>query len=171
MFSKTALVLLATFTARALAECDVELSQSKLAGSPDGGKTINDPNVCQPQGAGEWTFVMQTSAVDVPTGGDGGIGAGYVGGAIFAILDNTCAVKATYDKPDCGTPYTIKANFLPYVLTVKTINTAVGGGYFKFDYGDGEYVINNNHCKCYDISHDLQGAQSCKCAFPINGHF
>ena len=169
MLAKTALVLLATFTSYTLAECDATSGSAVLRGSPDGGKTINEDKVCQGQGEGSWTFVMQTSAVDVPSLADGGIAGGYVDGTTFGILDNTCTVMATYAKPDCEIPYTIRESFLPWVLTIKEIDTADGSGYFKFDYGDGEYTINNNHCKCYDTSHDLTGSQSCKCAFPLNG--
>ncbi|KAL6716770.1 hypothetical protein ACLMJK_006338 [Lecanora helva] len=167
MLTENTLVILAALTTYAFAKCPMPSNPAVgLNGSPDGGKTVNNDKVCQPQGAGSWTFVMQSSAVDVPSGGAGGIEGGYSGGTVFAILDNTCAIKNVYDQPGCGTPYTITESFLPYPLIVKEI---FDDDYFEFKYGDTKYSIGKNHCKCHNVSKGLEGVTSCMCAFPVDG--
>jgi hypothetical protein len=96
---------------------------------------------------------------------------GCAGGSSFAIYDEYCNVRGTYDVPDCGTPFIIEENFLADVLTVTTVDLDVGSPYFSFLYGDGKYSINNNHCVCVDDSVGLEGKAACRCAFPVNGHF
>jgi hypothetical protein len=87
------------------------------------------------------------------------------------IYDESCTIRGAYGIPDCGTPFVIEDNFLPYVLTMKTINTDVGDPYFSFLYGDGVYSIRNNHCVCVNDGSGLEAKVACRCAFPINGHF
>lgn len=134
-----------------------------------GGGVASDATLCVPQGEGDWTFAMSNSAVDVPAPGSGGIGAGYSQGNSLFIFDNACNIMGEYAPCSGGTPYTIEENFLADVLTVSDIDMDLGGGYFKFYYGNGEFTIGNNGCTCQDDSSGLQGSQGCKCAFPQDG--
>jgi hypothetical protein len=92
--------------------------------------------------------------------------AGY-----FRIYDENCAVRSSYQMPNCGTPFVIEETFLPYVLTVTTVSMDVGQPYFSFLYGDGKYSINNNHCVCVNDGGGLEAKVACRCAFPVDGHF
>lgn len=69
-------------------------------------------------------------------------------------------IRGTYALPSCGAPLFIEENFLPYVLTVTSIDIDVGSPYFGFTYGYGKYSIRNNHIVCTD---------GCRCAFPVDG--
>ncbi|PSR77535.1 hypothetical protein BD289DRAFT_486433 [Coniella lustricola] len=136
--------------------------------SNDGGSgNINDSKLCTTTGQGTYTFAMSDSLTCVPDP-SGGMN-GCVPTAIFYILDESCNIRGTYQVPDCGVPFVIEENFLTQLLTVKTIDTTPGSSYFKFDYGNGEFVINNNHCDCVDASSGLESADKCKCAFPVDG--
>lgn len=127
--------------------------------------------LCIPQGEGSWTFAMDNSQVDVPTFDGGAPWGGLAGNNAYIIYDNACIPQGVYGPSgnDCGTPYAIEENFLPYVLTVESINTDLGGGYFKFAYANGLYTIGNNGCTCENLSSGLEGEQGCKCAFPLQG--
>ena len=129
--------------------------------------------LCVPQGEGAWTFAMDVHEINVPTFDSEAPWAGLVSGNSFLIYDNACVVKGVYspdnEDNDCGIPYFIEENFLPYVLTIESINFDVGSPRFKFVYANGQYSIGENHCTCQDVSHDLEGEQACKCAFPLEG--
>ena len=127
--------------------------------------------LCLPQGAGSWTFSLDTSEVNVPTFNGGAPFGGLAGNVAYTIYDNTCTIQGVYGPSgnDCGTPYVIEENFLADVLTVTSINTDVGGASFTFTYGDGQYSIGNNGCTCGDLSSGLEGETGCKCAFPVDG--
>ncbi|OTB00461.1 hypothetical protein M426DRAFT_65802 [Hypoxylon sp. CI-4A] len=129
--------------------------------------------LCEPQGEGVWTFSMDVNELGVPTFDSEAIWAGLVSGSSFIIYDNTCTAKGVYDPGDegndCGTPYIIEENFLPFVLTIQQVNFDVGSPRFQFAYANGLYTIGNNHCTCQDVSHDLEAEQACKCAFPLQG--
>jgi hypothetical protein len=127
--------------------------------------------LCMPQGEGVWTFALDVSEVVVPTFNGGAPWAGLAGHTAYIIYDNECIPRGVYGPSgnDCGTPYVIEDNFLPYVLTVKAIDTDLGGPYFKFAYANGLYSIGNNGCTCSDLSSGLEGEQGCKCAFPLQG--
>lgn len=129
--------------------------------------------LCVPQGEGAWTFAMDVHSVDVPTFNSGAPWAGLVQGNSFMIYDNACVVRGVYspgnEGNDCGTPYFIEENFLPYVLTITNVDFDTGKPRFKFTYANGLYSIGINHCICQDVSHDLEAEQACKCAFPLQG--
>ncbi|KAI1409301.1 hypothetical protein F5Y13DRAFT_193542 [Hypoxylon sp. FL1857] len=129
--------------------------------------------LCRPQGEGQWTFSMDVHEVDVPTFDSGAVWAGLVQGNSFMIYDNACVLKGVYEPGaegnDCGIPFTIEENFLPFVLTVKQVNFDVGAPRFQFAYANGLFTIGNNHCTCKDVSHNLEAESACKCAFPLHG--
>ena len=91
------------------------------------------------------------------------------GGAAFLVMDNSCKILGVHPQPNCDIPYTLEANYLDYVLTVTTIDSGVGGGYFSFEYANGVYSIGKNGCGCSDSTEGLTADQSCKCAFPVAG--
>jgi hypothetical protein len=160
-------IVTAAWLGFAAADCQFDNTIGQ-GGSPD---PPSADKMCLPQGEGSWTFSMYNSAVEVPTFNGGDPNAGYAGNTAFVIYDNTCNPMAIYGMPTCGTPYTAIENFLPLVLTVVNIDTQLGGEYFQFTYGNGEYEIKNNGCVCSDMSDGLQGATGCRCAFPLNGDF
>lgn len=129
--------------------------------------------LCIPQGAGDWTFSMYLDEVSVPTFDADNPLAGVVSTAYFYIYDESCTRRGAYSMSghgnDCGIPYVIMENFLPYVLTIENINAAIGGGYFRFLYGNGEFSIGNNHCTCQSMTTGLEAKEGCKCAFPVDG--
>ncbi|ROV99829.1 hypothetical protein VSDG_02971 [Cytospora chrysosperma] len=131
------------------------------------------PELCVSQGEGSWTFAMDVHEIDVPTFNSGSPWTGLVSGNSFIIYDNDCTAKGGYSPAaegnDCGIPFVIDEDFLPYVLTIKEINTDVGDPRFKFAYANGQYSIGENGCACKDVSHDLEAEQACKCAFPLEG--
>jgi hypothetical protein len=151
-----------------LAQADCQLKNSLDASKA---KQETHAELCQPTGEGVFTFAMDTSEVSVPTFNGGNALAGVAGHVTYIIYDNTCTPRGAYGPSgnDCGTPYVIKENWLPYVLTVNKIDTSVGGPYFSFNYANGKYSINNNHCGCQDMSSGLEAEKGCKCAFPIHG--
>ncbi|KAI0382162.1 hypothetical protein F5Y04DRAFT_279945 [Hypomontagnella monticulosa] len=168
--ARYALTLTTALAMLGLATADCQLS-NKL--------TDTDPppepkaELCQSQGEGTFTFSMDVHEIDVPTFDSGAVWAGLVNGNSFMIYDNACILKGVYspgdEGNDCGTPFVIKENFLPFVLTVKEVNFDVGAPRFKFDYANGEFSIGNNQCTCQDVSHDLEAESACKCAFPLQG--
>ena len=89
--------------------------------------------------------------------------------AWFLVMDNSCKILGIFPEPTCGIPYVLEANYLDYVLTIKSIDTGISEGYFSFTYGNGLYSIDNNHCGCSDSSEGLSAVQGCKCAFPVAG--
>ncbi|KAI0889635.1 uncharacterized protein GGS22DRAFT_182980 [Annulohypoxylon maeteangense] len=138
-------------------------------------KTGKEPSthLCVPQGAGSWTLAMDVHEIDVPTFDSSAPWAGLVSGNSFMLYDNACNIKGVYapqsQSNHCGSPYVIEENFLPYVLTIKSVDFDVGSPRFKFAYADGEYSIGENGCACKNVSHGLEGEQACKCAFPLHG--
>ncbi|WPG98190.1 Hypothetical protein R9X50_00097600 [Acrodontium crateriforme] len=161
--------LFATAGLLTLASATCQLSNAYTGGDiPD---TYKSDKLCLPQGEGDWTFSLYTSAVDVPTFNGGNPNAGYAGGFTYLMYDNACNLRGLYGPSgnNCGIPFVIEENYLAQVLTITSENTGVGGAYFSFDYGNGEFSINNNQCGCQDMSSGLQGAQGCKCAFPVSG--
>ena len=159
VLTSLALTLLASLV---LAECD-------LLGGGGAGATELDPALCRTQGAGTYTFGMSTSLTGtVPTGPTGGQESTSVN---FRIMDNTCKILGVYTAPSCGIPYTIKANFLQYVLIITSVDEAAdSGAYFSFKYANGEYSIGNNGCVCNTMSSDFNAAaKGCRCAFPVAG--
>ncbi|CEL03557.1 hypothetical protein ASPCAL04711 [Aspergillus calidoustus] len=140
----------------------------------DDEKTVESEGaLCKPQGEGYYTFAMQNSLVGVPTFDGDNAFAGVTGSSAFIIYDNACNRVGVYgpsnEDNDCGIPYVIMENWLPYVLTVTQVNFAVGGGDFTFSYANGEYMIGENQATCEDISEGLRGVEACKTAFPLNG--
>jgi hypothetical protein len=129
--------------------------------------------LCVPQGEGWWTFAMWVGAVEVPAPVRGGASpAGFVGDSAYLIYDNTCTLRGAWETSptaDCAIPYTIEANFLQDVLTIKEQTAGIGSPYFEFLYGNGEFSIGNNHCGCQDMSQGLFAEAGCKCAFPVDG--
>jgi hypothetical protein len=160
--------LIAAFAMFSIAAANCQLGNSYT--DADAG-TESRSQLCVGQGPDSWTFAMDISQVSVPTFNGGSPLAGVSGNKAYLIYDNTCALRGVYAPSgnDCGTPYTIEENWLPFVLTVTSINTGVGSGYFSFNYGAGKYSINNNGCGCSDMSSGLEAEQGCKCAFPIAG--
>lgn len=167
--ARFAVLGIATLLALSNAFHNVEAS-CKMKNTLEYDDTLEDlekESFCRNQGEGHWTFTMDTTAIDVPTFNGGSPWTGYVSTAKFIIYDNHCNVKGIYAQPDCEIPYWIAEDFLPYVLTITSINTATG--YYAFPYANGLYSINNNHCNCHDVSHGVTGEQTCVCAFPIHG--
>lgn len=150
----------------ASADCQLKNTLSAPKTSPEA-----RPELCMPQGEGSWTFAMDDSQIDVPTFNAGDPWAGLAGNNAYIIYDNNCIPYGVYgpEGNDCGTPYVIEDYFLPYILMIKSIDTDLGGGYFKFAYANGLYTIGNNGCTCEDLSSGLEGEQGCKCAFPLKG--
>jgi len=162
-------MLLHTTFAALLAVAAADCVFDNIVNQGTGQIPLSDPSLCVGQGEGSWTFSIYNSAVDVPTFDGGNPTAGYAGGSAFIIYDNTCTAQAIYNPPSCGTPWTAEENFLPLELIVQDINLDLGGEYFKFAYGAGLGVDDNNHCGCSGMSSGLQGARGCKCAFPLDG--
>ncbi|KAJ5604886.1 hypothetical protein N7510_010040 [Penicillium lagena] len=129
-----------------------------------------DTNLCMGQGEGQWTFGMSVSLSDVPApGGTPDVGAGS--STTFYIFDNACNIMSTYTPGSCGVPWIIEENFLADVLTITRVEMDVGQPYFSFNYGNGVYSINNNHCVCNSDDDGLTAGQGCRCAFPVDGYF
>ena len=89
--------------------------------------------------------------------------------AEFLIMDNSCKIFGVFPQPTCGVPYVLEANYLDYVLTLTTISTTTPSGYFSFQYGNGKYSIDNNHCGCSHSAKSTTVYQSYNCAFPVAG--
>lgn len=161
--------LVPLFASLAFAQCQME-NVIDPAAAP---RVVTNSNLCLGQGPEAWTLAMASNlaCVPAPSPDPSTNTAGCAGGEGFWILDNTCTIRGAYAKPDCGVPYTIMENFLPYVMTIDIINTGIGQGYFSMYYGDGHYVINNNHCDCVSVADGLAANEECKCAFAINGIF
>ncbi|KAI1370318.1 hypothetical protein F4677DRAFT_365824 [Hypoxylon crocopeplum] len=153
-----------------LATADCQLGNKLTESDPPPEPKIE---LCETQGEGTWTFSMDVHEVDVPTFDSGAPWAGLVNGNSFMIYDNACVLKGVYspgdEGNDCGIPFVIEENFLPFVLTVQQINFDVGAPRFQFAYANGLFTIGDNHCTCQDVSHDLEAEQACKCAFPLQG--
>ncbi|KAF2122655.1 hypothetical protein BDV96DRAFT_593170 [Lophiotrema nucula] len=150
---------------------DCQLS-NKVWDEGNSGQVETDPKICQTMGEGHWTFAMVVSETGVPVFNGDDAMAGITGNYGFAIYDNTCALRGSYDPSDdsnCGTPFVIMENFLSAVLTVTRISTTLGDAYFQFAYGNGLFSINNNHCDCVEAGSGLTGYDYCGCAFPVNG--
>lgn len=126
--------------------------------------------LCRHQGEGFWTFALYSEAVEVPSIAGGG-NSGYSAASSYQIYDNTCTLRGRFNTraKDCDIPFVIEANYLQQVLTIQSQDTMVGGGYFRFAYGNGLFSIGNNGCECQDMSHGLTAAEGCGCAFPVNG--
>ncbi|KAI2620579.1 hypothetical protein GGR54DRAFT_105408 [Hypoxylon sp. NC1633] len=116
---------------------------------------------------------MDVHEVDVPTFDSAAPWAGLVDGHSFNIYDNECILKGVYapgvEGNDCGVPYVIQENFLPFTIDITSVFFDPGDARFTFNYANGRYSIGNNDCKCQDVSHDLEAESACKCAFPIHG--
>lgn len=163
--------LLSSLPATITADC-----QLKNTAVTDGksGTVETNWDLCKPQGEGDWTFSMILSDRDFPTFSSGSPWAGYTSSAAFAIYDNTCALRGSYNPDqdnECGVPYVIEENFLTQVLGVQSVNFSPAAGYFSFTYGDGLYSIRNNQCGCASEPDGLVQVTYCKCGFPVNGHF
>ncbi|KAL5334239.1 hypothetical protein BJX70DRAFT_402773 [Aspergillus crustosus] len=157
--------LLAAVPALVSAECFLA---NQLGAGPHAPETREQ--LCKPQGAGDWTFSMRTSELVVPTFDSDYMWAGYVSGKNFIIYDNACIPRAKYGLDgNCGTPYVIRENFLPYVITVTHVNWNSAGPYFKFNYGNGQFMINENQAVCRDIGGGLRVEKGCKTGFPLDG--
>ncbi|KAF2688336.1 hypothetical protein K458DRAFT_292512 [Lentithecium fluviatile CBS 122367] len=163
-------IAFASVLSRVSANCQLK---NEVYEEDNEGKVETNDKLCKPQGEGAWTFAMEVSETGIPVFNGDNAFAGINGNKGFAIYDHTCALRGLYDPGnngnDCGIPYVMMENFLQWVLTVKEMNADVGGSYFKFAYGDGEYSINNNHCDCVSEGSGTTALDYCKCAFPING--
>ena len=157
-----ALVLLAPL---ALAECDLTSGEGGLIGS-----VVTDGAVCLGQGPDSYTFAMITSlSGTIPLGASGGKGQESLD-ITFQIMDNTCKILGVYSQDSCGVPFTIKENFLKYVLTITTVWGDVGKPYFSFKYANGAFSIGNNGCVCSHMSDSFNSVtKGCRCAFPVAG--
>ncbi|KAI1136540.1 hypothetical protein F5Y05DRAFT_415313 [Hypoxylon sp. FL0543] len=163
-------VLATALALTGLATADCQLSNQLTDSNPP---PEPKAELCQPQGEGQWTFSMDVHGVDVPTFDSGAVWAGLVQGNSFMVYDNACVPKGVYSPGaqgnDCGVPFVIKENFLPFVLTVKSVNFDTGAPRFQFAYANGLFTIGDNQCTCQDVSHDLEAESACKCAFPLQG--
>ena len=161
--------LAATLALLNLATADCQLQNGV---NPDDPPTIETrQELCLPQGEGAWTFSLTNSQISFPTfDGDNAL-AGVAGSYTWLMYDNTCTLRGAYGSGDndCGTPFVIMENFLPYVLSITDVSLFLGGEWYAFLYGDGLYEINENHCLCQDMSDGLRGATGCRCAFPVDG--
>lgn len=165
MFKLASVLFLTSLATSAMAGCVMTSSSNSDAI----GTTVSNPKLCQPMGDGAMLFAMQVSMIDVPSGGEGGIAAGAAGQTVYYIFDNTCKIMGIYGPPNCDLPASIQGDFLDYTLILKKIDTALGGGYFSFAYGNGEFSIGNNHCTCQNDSEGVEGKMDCACAFPKAG--
>jgi hypothetical protein len=107
--------------------------------------------------------------VAVPTLDGENMWAGVHGNQAFVIYDNNCMPPGVYDpgqSSDCGIPYVIKENWLPYVLIVKGVNFRLGDERFYFGYANGDYMIGENGTTCGDLNKGLRVDRGCKTAFP-----
>ncbi|GAM87658.1 hypothetical protein ANO11243_056850 [Dothideomycetidae sp. 11243] len=133
----------------------------------------NATELCMRQGAGHWTFAMETTIITVPGNSANHTKDHDSASVEFIIYDNDCVPQAAYRAPNCSTPIIAEENFLREVLILDKLNTKPHKAYFKFRYGDGIYSIRNNHCVCTDMT-KLTGykeATGCRCSFPVDGHF
>jgi hypothetical protein len=88
----------------------------------------------------------------------------------FITYDNACVPRGVYSwGDDCGSPYVIQENWLPYVLTVTNVNFNIADGYFRFVYANGAYMIGENQAMCEDLVGGLRVEVGCKTGFPIYG--
>lgn len=165
MFVPTVVGFVAALAGSAAA-CNLANSMKTAPKTPETRKQL-----CIPQGEGDWTFSMDVGVTVLPDFSTENPLAGLVGSKFFVIYDNYCVPRGVYAPSgnECGKPYVIEDNFLPYVLTVTDISWDLGDPYFRFKYADGLYSINNNHCTCSSMSHGIKGEQGCRCAFPISG--
>lgn len=158
------------------ADCDVVPLD---AGTDGKGNTLainsvlsDQPEVCDPQGAGDYTFVMVVAMGGLPIPG-GPITPGFPGytsSASYMVFDNTCKLLGAYSpNGDCDSPYTLEDNYLADVMTISSF-TDVGDPSFTFYYGNGKFSTANNHCGCSTTDNSItKVAASCKCAFPQSG--
>jgi hypothetical protein len=127
--------------------------------------------LCLSQGDGQWTFAMYVDMTVVPDLSGSSPLAGAVTGTLFMIYDNDCNMKSLYQQPSCGIPYYIEESFLADTLIISGLDAELGNPDFQFNYGNGLYSIGNNGCVCNDMSSGLEGAEGCRCAFPVDGIF
>lgn len=158
------------------AECDVVPLN---AGTDGKGNTLainsvlsDQPEVCDTQGEGYYTFVMVVAMAGFPIPG-GPLTPGFPGyssDAAYMIFDNSCKLLGAFSpNGDCDSPYTLEANYLADVMTIQSF-TDVGDPYFEFLYGNGKFTTGNNHCGCSTTDDSITSvAASCKCAFPQSG--
>ena len=166
--AKLALSLtLAFLTPLVFGQCPLVPSTDPSDGT---GTIVTDETLCDSQGAGTYTFGMSSSLSGGPFPlGSGGGELNENGGTSFLVMDNSCKILGVFPQPGCGVPYVLEANYLDYVLIVTSVYTGISEGYFSFNYGNGDYSIDNNHCGCSDSTEGLSASQSCKCAFPVAG--
>ncbi|KAH8705643.1 hypothetical protein BGW36DRAFT_367947 [Talaromyces proteolyticus] len=158
------------------AECDVvplTVGTDGKGNSLNIGDVLGDqPDMCDSQGDGQYTFVMTVAMGGLPIPG-GPITPGfpgYVSSASYMIFDNGCKLLGAYSpNGDCNSPYTLEDNYLADVMTIQSF-TDVGDPSFTFYYGNGKFSTGNNHCGCATTDDSLtKVAAACKCAFPQNG--
>jgi hypothetical protein len=132
----------------------------------------DDDRACEPRDDGIWTFTMGMRSVGVPIFDGGNTLAGNMYTKWFTVYDEDCNPKGFFSPSqdgDCGTPYAIHMDDLPYSIMVKEVNFLPGAGNFKFTYADGAFMIGENGCKCRDTSSGLEGSELCRCEFPSEG--
>ncbi|KAL4877552.1 hypothetical protein BJY04DRAFT_221923 [Aspergillus karnatakaensis] len=159
--------LLSLLAIPALANAACQLSNG-LGPGPHAPETRGQ--LCKPQGVGDWTFAMRTSELVVPTFDSDYMWEGYISGKNFIIYDHACVPRGKYSiGDDCGIEYVIMENFLPYVLTVTSVNWSTGSPYFNFKYGNGRFMIGENQATCQNIGGGLRVEMGCKTGFPQDG--
>ncbi|MCJ1373632.1 hypothetical protein MMC20_004860 [Loxospora ochrophaea] len=130
---------------------------------------VTDPALCLPQGPGYYTFGMTTFLSTLGVPGGSGISSD-VSNSAFLIMSNTCQLLGLYGPASCGIPFTIKDNFLQYVLTITAVDEGVASPYFSFLYANGKFSIRNDGCVCGGVSAAFPDAEAgCRCAFPVAG--
>lgn len=168
-FSRCLVALVAAFK---LTSADCPHNNNKIIpNQKDDYEVRNGPGFCKPQGKGDWTSTMDTSAIDFPTFDGEHPNASYVSRSRFIIYDNACNIRGVYPLPEsCPRPWVIEENFLPYVLTITKVRKGLGGGnFFVFYYANGRYQLGANQCVCNGVFQRLRGEEACPCAFPIHG--
>lgn len=159
--------VLAMAVTYAVADCNLK---NQIKGDA---KREDDDKACVPRDDGIWTFTMGMRSVGVPTfDGDNAL-AGNMQSKWFTVYDEDCNPKGFYSPSqdgDCGIPYAIHMDDLPYSIVVEKVAFFPGAGDFEFTYADGAFMIGENGCKCRDTSSGLEGSELCRCEFPSEGH-
>lgn len=125
--------------------------------------------ICSNWGNGYWTLTMIVSDRDFPTFNAGDPWAGYTSSSAFALYDNSCEYRGSYNPHqdgNCGINYIIQEDFLTQTLTIDSVYFDPASPRFSFSYGGTEYSTNSNDCVCTGQLDGLVSTAYCRCGFP-----
>lgn len=110
-----------------------------------------------------WTFGMLVQGASL------GLSGSNTSGKSFAVMDSECVLRGIYgpNSRECGVPWTIFANYLPYTIDITSVYLNVGAPSVHFSYSDGKYGTSLNDATCETISNKGNGAvKGCRVPFP-----